>query len=54
MDWKERMTKGMEIIEKACHDAVFCCDCPFSKYCDILASSNDIYNEWIFKENEDD
>lgn len=52
MDWKERMIKGMEIIKKACHDAVFCCDCPFSKYCDILASSDDIYNEWIFKEED--
>jgi len=52
MNWIDKMKKGMEIIKEACQETDFCCDCPFSKYCDILASSDNIYNEWIFKNDE--
>lgn len=53
MDWKDKMKKGMEIIKEACHDTVFCYDCPFLKYCDILSSSEDMHKEWIFDDDRD-
>lgn len=53
MNWTNKMKEGMKIMKEACREAGFCSDCPFSKYCDILTSSDDFYNEWIFGNNED-
>jgi len=54
MNWKDKIKVGMEIIKKACKEAVICYGCPFEKYCDILTESDDIlHNEWIFEDDED-
>ena len=44
MDWKEKITVGMELIKQGCQEVkewTKCNDCPFGKFCDYITYKTD-------------
>lgn len=48
MNWTDRMRIAMQAMKEACNeneDWFYCIECPFCKYCEVLESAPETYND---------